>query len=71
MLSVGFSDFRENFKAICELREYDRSNRTSVIVIGNVGTGKTSLFELMKREFSYSICCSSLRHKTVKINNKT
>jgi deoxyadenosine/deoxycytidine kinase len=52
---MKFCDFKGNFKAISDLKAFHNSNQSTLLVIGNVGTGKSTLFEILKNEYEYDM----------------
>jgi len=52
---MRFCDFKGNYKALHELKEFIASNKDSLLVIGHVGTGKTALFDIIKNEYGYEM----------------
>ena len=46
--NMKYNDFKGNFKAISELKEFHNSNKNTLLITGNVGTGKSTIFEILR-----------------------
>lgn len=52
---MNFSDFKGNFKQLNDLKSFLKNQHGVMLIVGECGTGKTTIYELLKNQNKYDI----------------